>query len=578
VFALGTWLFAQPPISFQPATRYNFGTEDFRHEFAVADLNRDGRADLIATQPAGLVVFYNRGDGTLPPPVVYSKPGFESWSIATSDFNQDGWPDVAIAVDANLAVYINRGDGTLATPATYPHGFAYSRGGEVCAADFNRDSYPDLAVVYHYDSVPALRIFQNSRNGTFVQSVSASSGIGSVSCADIDGDRFPDFVTHGGGFANWSVDAYINRRNMTFEARAYKFPSAGPFVLADFTGDKFPDFIGANIDTGFGPLIYLINGGSGTFGSRQDARIPAWSPPYDLEAGDFDLDGDLDLASASFRVIHVGTNKGGTFDPPISIRLSETVEYFANSMAVLDLNDDGQFDIVAAANNRSNGPYDLFVLINKTHPSVRIRQPSLVPNRGGNGGTVTASISIPGLAPGSTIRLTKAGQADIVASRSTITSYYGTSILTASFDLRHRELGVYDVVVITPDKKTVLTLVGGFVIEQGGISELWVDIVGRAVIRAGREQKYLLVIGNRGKVDADFGNFWISFPSVLTWSVTGESPPNVAFTLGDNTIISFDVFAIPAASIRSSLLTLKAPDDPKYGHTIMHVNTWVSEP
>ncbi|GAG99042.1 unnamed protein product, partial [marine sediment metagenome] len=54
------------------------------------------------------------------------------------------------------------------------------------------------------------------------------------------------------------------------------------------------------------------------------------------------------------------------------------------------------------------------------------------------------------------------------------------------------------------------TAPGPFTIEQGGEPELWVEIIGREKIRAGRSARYILRYGNSGNVDSDFAIIQIS--------------------------------------------------------------------
>src|SRR5439155_11194254 len=132
----------------------------------------------------------------------------------------------------------------------------------------------------------------------------------------------------------------------------------------------------------------------------------------------------------------------------------------------------------------------------------------ILPSNGGNAGSVTALVSGNGFVEGSSVRLTRTGQPDIVGSPAQVDE--GGSAFAATFDLRGTAAGPWDVVVVRPDSSS-RTLVGAFTVQAGGGPDLWVDLPGRALRRHGPS---LLTIfyGNRGNVDALAVPLQVSFP------------------------------------------------------------------
>ena len=123
----------------------------------------------------------------------------------------------------------------------------------------------------------------------------------------------------------------------------------------------------------------------------------------------------------------------------------------------------------------------------------------ITPDKGGNAGYVTVTITGQNIDPKATVKLTKAGQADIVG---TVRSGSPDgSFFTVTFDLRVAQAGLRDVVITNPGGQ-YLTISNAFTIVEGGEAKLWVEIVGMAKIRPGREQMYSISYGNRGNVDA----------------------------------------------------------------------------
>jgi hypothetical protein len=121
------------------------------------------------------------------------------------------------------------------------------------------------------------------------------------------------------------------------------------------------------------------------------------------------------------------------------------------------------------------------------------------PNTGGNGGSVVALVYGGGFVPGATVKLRRAGQADIIGEM--VTVGVSGSILTANFNLTGQALGLWDVVVMNPDDTSV-TQTEAFTIEDTRAPQLWADVIGPTRVRVGRPTRVLLLFGNRGNVDA----------------------------------------------------------------------------
>jgi trimeric autotransporter adhesin len=128
------------------------------------------------------------------------------------------------------------------------------------------------------------------------------------------------------------------------------------------------------------------------------------------------------------------------------------------------------------------------------------------PNHGGNSGPVTAVVEGNGFQSGAAVKLTRAGQ-DIIGTAVTVTP--GGGSLSATFDLKGKVPGFWDVVVTNPDS-TSATLLSGFTVENLTGPQLRVDLLGPSLMRGNRRTAFDLVIDNPGNIDAQAVPVWIA--------------------------------------------------------------------
>jgi len=154
---------------------------------AVADLNGDGNADLIAANSTqnSVNILLGNGDGTFRPPATYAA-GQGVSSIAIGDFNGDGKADLAVtnayggASGGSVTVLLGNGDGTFQTAVSYPSGSDCT---SIVAGDFNGDGKTDLAVVNTYEET--ISVFLGNGDGTFQRRVNYVTGPTPVALAAV---------------------------------------------------------------------------------------------------------------------------------------------------------------------------------------------------------------------------------------------------------------------------------------------------------------------------------------------------------------------------------------------------------
>jgi hypothetical protein len=240
--------------SFQAVVKYDPGTTGST-SVAIADVNRDGKPDLIiAGLGAGKVsVLLGNGNGTFQPAVLYDA-GVAPYSVAVADLNGDGKPDVVISGSVihnnsgnTLGVLLGNGDGTFQPAVTYDSGA--SAGGwanSVVIADLNGDGRLDLAVAHYPDSTTGVLL--GNGDGTVQPVVLYGSGAPlawTVASADVNGNGKADLIV-----ADFSgiVGVLSGNGDGTFQkALTYKVPGdATSITAADVNGDGRPDLIVTN--------------------------------------------------------------------------------------------------------------------------------------------------------------------------------------------------------------------------------------------------------------------------------------------------------------------------------------------
>jgi hypothetical protein len=332
----------------QPAQRMFAG--DYVNSLGTADLDGDGKPEIVTAGVHSVGVLRNQGDGTFAKAVTYVQKGFSSY-VAAADLNGDGKPDI-VAPDffsGKASVLLNNGDGTLTTGAEIlvdPDPDAQPSG--VAAVDLNGDGHPDLAfsVVFHDNST--INVLLNQGDGTWAPPVSYPAGDlpYTLVAADLDGDGKPDLATT--DFASDELRVLLNQGDGTFAASVIYATGAEPVGLAaaDLNADGRPDLVVVSTNTD-SVSVYLQQE-SGIFATA--VNYLAGTVATAVAVADLNGDGEPDLAitrdtgEANDLSVLYGEGKG-TF----GARVYSTLAHEAYGVAAADLNGDDAPDLVVSS-------------------------------------------------------------------------------------------------------------------------------------------------------------------------------------------------------------------------------------
>ncbi len=322
----------------------NFGAGKQPESIAIADFNSDDKLDIIAVSETENVlnVLLGNGDGTFQLPFTVALADIDPYYVVAGDFNNDHKWDVAVSGlgrDLNgdgtrdsaggTTILLGNGDGTFQThgplmPLTLS-----------LAADFNQDARLDLAVVMF----PGFDLFLGTGDGSFQEPTSNTVVGGVGNAVDFNGDGKLDLVA---------------------------------FLPQHVCGLKLCD----------GQVSVLLGNGDGTFSSS----FSQTGPYRTLTVGDFDADGNLDLAVTDVgNASHILRGNGsGNFGAGGTFVVSNTLSF--PHLLAADFNGDNLADLVSTADGNT-----IAVQLNATPPDFLfdVSPASVPPVRAGESATLT---------------------------------------------------------------------------------------------------------------------------------------------------------------------------------------------
>jgi hypothetical protein len=347
----------QSPINITPSSSFTY--------FVVADVNNDGKPDLLTVDGGALHVYLGKGDGTF----TSLAPNLSQSVQYVGDFNGDGkvdilWPS---SNQTSVNVALGNGDGTFQSPV-----LVSSLGGAIATvADFNRDGKLDLGILVGSCNVePAFctwtfAVQLGNGDGTFqamgpqisippdVINTPGTSQPG-LAVGDVNGDGIPDVayaptgpilgILTGNGDGTF---AYGNSYALASPAVISGSASPNSIAIADLNGDHKLDIVEGQRA---GNISVLIGNGNGSFAAPPALDVAPVDFPGPIVSADFNGDGKPDAAIAgqdssdnAVIAIFLDTASGLVQNGSLSTGINSGVFAFFAA----DLNHDGKQDLLA---------------------------------------------------------------------------------------------------------------------------------------------------------------------------------------------------------------------------------------
>lgn len=352
------------------------------------DIDNDGDLDLAISGVdesvnRRLIFYRNNGNNTF---TNVNEPmgttsGITSGAIDWGDYDNDGDIDLAITgrsgtgADARFVIFRNNGDNTF-TNVAEPMGANKGVSAEhqsIRWGDYDNDGDLDLAVCGAFDEVAdgvttleankRLTIFRNDGNNSFVNAIEpmgTNTGLkgSSIAWGDYNNDGWLDLAVTGHDGTNFRFIVFKNLTGDTFVNAVEPLgPNKGLTISAvnwgDYDNDGDLDLAVAGLDDESNDrLIVYKNGGNDTFTmTAQPMGIIQGLNNAVVDWGDYDNDGDLDLvvsgAESNYRLI-VYRNNGSSSFSNVAEPLGTNVGIQFGSHNLGDFDNDGDLDLVVA--------------------------------------------------------------------------------------------------------------------------------------------------------------------------------------------------------------------------------------
>jgi len=286
-------------------------------------------------------------------------------SLAGGDFDNDGDLDLAVLAYSLLAILMNDGSGNFSQTSSLNLGNDLVA---LYAEDFDNDGDLDLAAFFY--AAGQIRFYTNDGNGNFVQGQVFTAGFNfeNFAFADFDCDGYLDILVDG---QSGSLSIFKNDGSWAFYLFSNLAIIVRSFTVGDFDNDGDWD-VAATSHFPYHSVHILENDGNGNLGFLSLAGVSEYEPDK-INTCDINGDGALDLIVAYFasnKVSILENNGAGNF-----IETSVLDSGMPSSIETGDWEGDGDLDLAFTSGplkiytNDGSGVFTLFSTVSAGSPN-----------------------------------------------------------------------------------------------------------------------------------------------------------------------------------------------------------------
>jgi subtilisin-like proprotein convertase family protein len=325
----------------------------------VGDFNNDSKQDVVVTNQISndISILLGTGTGSFSPQTLVSSGGSGPYGIAAGNFNADSNLDFVVTNSGSnsVSVFLGNGNGTFSSPNNFTVGASPL---SVAVGDFNNDGKKDLAVANFggfFSGTVSILLGNGSGGFGIIRNLRTATQPSAVLIGRFNSDSNDDIAVANFGSDSISVFNGNGTGNFTLFQTLLQNTGSGPVAMEyyDYSGDGPKDLIVANYNSN--RLRSFFGNGNGFIGGEDVVGInenPIALAKANVLGGSFE---SLIIALNGINQIGVSESANSIFGYS-----QFTVGLNPSDVDKGDFNGDGKIDLVTA----NSGSNDVSVLLN----------------------------------------------------------------------------------------------------------------------------------------------------------------------------------------------------------------------